>query len=97
MKKNWGLTVDSYDSASYLAGWGMANPLSVGPPTVPGIPTTTIDFCSKFNVIIGTIKDALKEGTGSGLDYNDLGTCSPCGTKTMEIRHGGGESPRRLP
>ncbi len=97
VKESWGMTVDTYDTAAYSAGWLLANPLAVGPPTVPGIPKTVGDFCAKFDVIVANMPSAIREGTGNGADYNDLGGCKPCGSKTKEARHGGSDKPRSIP
>jgi hypothetical protein len=52
--------------------------------------------CQKVNEVLKKHPTALYEGRSDG-GYNDLSSCRPCTKKTPETRHGGNQSPSRLP
>ena len=85
-KKKCGLLVDKYDEAVYGIGSGVFGKWNAG--------ISIQDFGTKFNSLVQSSPDALREGNRSG-GYNDLTTCQPCSEKPRETRHGGSEAPRR--
>jgi RHS repeat-associated protein len=95
-KKNWGMTVDPYDSLSYQLGAGLAEDLDMRINVI--LPKNKYDFCDKFSTLLRQSQnnDPIKEGDGKA-GFNDLSTCVPCTDKTTETRHGGKEKPRKTP